>query len=175
MLRSWKGLILGCLLSCRMAPTQTQSARVVLERSVCFGFCPAYRVSLATDGVVRFEGLDSAAVRDSGTISPDTVRALVARFEQAGFFAMDSAYVPGEPGCGAAATDNPYATLTAEIGGRRKTIRHYYGCIGVIPGERAPGGIHPPIGAVVTLATLAAQVDSAAGTERWLQRAPRGR
>jgi hypothetical protein len=165
--------VASAVLGCRAAPPQ-ERARIVLERSVCFGFCPAYRVSLATDGVVRFEGLDSAAVRDSGTISADTVRALARRFEEAGFFGMDSAYVPGEPGCGIHATDNPYATLTLDVGGRQKIVRHYYGCMGVARGDGS-GGIHPPTGAVAALASLATQVDSAAGTARWLQRAPRGR
>jgi uncharacterized protein DUF6438 len=165
------------LAACHAAPPAAPDARVALERTSCFGFCPAYRVVLYSDGSVRFTGMgDRAGRSDSASIAPDEVRALATRFEEAGFFAMDSAYTPGERGCGISATDHPYATLTARIGGREKTVRHYYGCTGtenvdslkawyVDSASNSPANRRGPLG---TLARLAMAVDSLAGTSRWV-------
>jgi hypothetical protein len=154
---------------CRPAAPPAQHARVVLERTPCFGVCPTYRVTLEPDGAVRFVGLDPELPRsDSARVSPEAVRALAARFDEAGFFTMDSAYVQGQRGCGIFATDHAYENLTAEIGGRTKTIRHYLGCTGTNNADSIPAARANRAGPLATLERLAAEVDSVAGTGRWL-------
>lgn len=155
--------------ACRPAAPPSESARIVLEREPCFGFCPTYRVSLEPDGAVRFVGLNPQRPRsDSARVSPEAVRLLAHRFEEAGFFAMDSAYVPGERGCGINATDHAYVNLTAALAGRTKTVRHYLGCTGTENADSIPAARANREGALGKLERLAAEVDSAAGTSRWL-------
>src|SRR5437016_5722609 len=57
----------------------------------------SYRVEIDGGGLVRFTGLGGhlGGWTDSMRVSPDTVRALAAEFERAGFFSFDTAYVPG--------------------------------------------------------------------------------
>src|SRR5947209_6052729 len=58
---------------------------IALERGLCYGSCPAYRVRIGTDGVVVFEGKDFvlAEGRHTGHVDPITVRRLAHRFIEA--------------------------------------------------------------------------------------------
>jgi hypothetical protein len=155
--------------ACGPARLAEQNARIVLERAPCFGSCPTYRVVVESDGAVRFTGMgDRAGRTDSARVSPDAVRALAARFDEAGFFAMDSAYTPGQRGCGIFATDHAYTTLTAETGGRAKSVRHYLGCTGTEKADSIAAKQEDRPGALGALTRLATAVDSVAGTSRWL-------
>jgi hypothetical protein len=166
-------LIVSLASACRPARPTDENARIVLERAPCFGFCPAYRVVVESDGTVRFTGIgDRAGRTDSARVSPEAVRALAAQFDEAKFFAMDSAYIPTERGCGIHATDHAYATLTAEIGGRVKSVRHYLGCTGTENPDSIAGRQEDRPGALGALTRLATAVDSVAGTSRWLGEPP---
>ena len=96
--------------------------RIQLERTACFGTCPAYRVEIREDGTVTYAGRDH--VRVSGertwTIDPEAVRGLAREMERAGFFEMKDSYTGGM-------TDLPTTYTTLTSGGRTKKIRDYYG------------------------------------------------
>ena len=174
----WRLLTLTVILAiaCRSGRPTEQNARIVLERAPCFGFCPAYRVVVEGDGTVRFTGLgDRAGRADSARVSPEAVRALADRFNKADFFGMDTAYTPGARGCGIHAIDHAYATLTADIGGRARTVRHYLGCTGTESPDSIASRQEDRPGALGALTRLAAAVDSVAGTSRWLGEPPPSR
>ncbi len=138
----------------RRSDGDLRSVVITLERTPCFGRCPVYRLSIAGIGAVTFEG--KANVKTQGTatarISEEAVRDLVAEFEKADFFSLSDRYVPGEPTCLRAITDNPSAITSITLGDRSKTVHHYYGCEGV-PRQ---------------LTELEARIDTVANSSRWI-------
>jgi len=134
----------------RSERADTKGTVVRLERSECYGTCPAYSVEIHGDGSIDYEG--NAYVANKGRqraqIAPDALVALAARFDKAGFFRLDWA----DP-CDAVATDNPTATLTFTTGLRTRTIADYHG-----------NGCMPKV-----LRDLEDEVDRVAGTARWVE------
>jgi hypothetical protein len=122
---------------------------VRLERSECYGVCPAYGVQLSGDGLVEYEGKAFVAVRGRATsrVGGAAVAALIARFEAAGFFRLD-----WDDPCDRISTDSPTSTLTFVRGGRKRTIADYHG-----------NGCMPPV-----LRELENEVDRVAATAPWV-------
>ena len=106
------------------------SVAVTLERGPCFGACPVYSLTISTAGEVRFTGTRHTAQAGEATrrIPPARVDSLLAELKEGGYLDFADVYEPGAPGCGRAPTDLPSATTSAVLDGRRKEIRHYYGC-----------------------------------------------
>src|SRR5690349_8944889 len=75
---NWVFLIAGIygLIACHARPAgdvttiAVRTDSIVLERTSCFGFCPAYRLSVRTDGFVTFR---SREPRDSSTMHTDVI------------------------------------------------------------------------------------------------------
>lgn len=90
------GLLTLLILSAATINAQDTNAPVVvtLERTACFGTCPVYTVTILEDGTVIYNGADHVAVTGEQitSIEPETVAALVAAFEEAGYFDWDEAY-----------------------------------------------------------------------------------
>ena len=130
---------------------------VTLERTVCFGTCPSYQVTIASDGAVTFEGRDF--VKSKGTakaqISPEAFRKLVNEFEKVKYFSLDDRYEPGSPGCPTAATDSPSARTSIQTNDRTKGVSHYYGC--------------RDSEVLRALTSLESKIDEIAGTEKWIR------
>src|SRR5262249_7291688 len=103
---------------------------ITLERTACFGSCPIYKVTIASDGAVTFTG--QRFVRTQGTakgqISRLSFRGLVDEFKRINYFALDNKYVPGEPNCQSPPTDMPSANTSIQIDRRTKSVAHYHGC-----------------------------------------------
>jgi Domain of unknown function (DUF6438) len=123
------------------------SVRITLQRTGCYGSCPAYTVSVATDGIV-FDGRAFVGVKGTRTDTADAsdVRRLAEKFVVADFYSFDDAYI-------ASVTDNPEYILSIEIDGHKKTVEDYVGSWVGMP-------------AVVT--ELENEVDSFARTKRWI-------
>lgn len=130
--------------------------RVTLERKPCFGTCPVYRVSVAGDGAVAFEGLGYVDSIGSftGRIDADRVAALARLFEEQGYFALDDKYAYGEPSCPSYATDAPTVITSVTIGNRSKRVEHDLGCAGVPQ----------------RLSDLESRIDEIVGTSRWIRK-----
>ena len=84
-----------------------------LERTLCYGTCPAYRLHLDREGRVRFLSLNPG---DSGriaqdSISPEALLFLQREAERIGFFALPDS-LNGTPLCADWATDHSTATVT---------------------------------------------------------------
>ena len=130
---------------------------ITLERTVCFGTCPSYQVTIARDGTVSFEGRDF--VKTKGTarahINPEDFNKLVNEFEKIKYFALDDKYESGSPGCPNAATDSPSARTSIRMNGKSKSVSHYYGC--------------RDSEVLKALTALERKIDEIAGTEKWIK------
>ena len=136
---------------------QDQDGMIRLERSVCFGTCPSYKVTIASDGTVTFEGRDFVKTKGTATaqIKPDDFKQLASEFEKIKYFSLDGKYEPGTPGCGVAATDLPYARTAIRLGRRIKSVSHYHGCTSSE--------------VLRALTALERKIDEIAGTEKWIK------
>lgn len=153
-LKIFAALAVFALAACASAATPAEPSledvRISLTRDVCFGFCPAYSVSITGEGEVIYEGraFVNAVGERRAQIPQSDVAALVARFDAAGFDTLRDEYR-------ANVTDLPTFTLTLERGGRTKTVVDYGGELAGMPdGVRA----------------LQDDVDRVAGTARWILR-----
>jgi hypothetical protein len=149
----------------RFPDSPLRDVRIVLERTQCYGNCPAYRVEIRGDGSVLFtsKGWDAEKV-DAGRwpvnatgilaggphrdrIPPAHVAALVQRFRDAHFFGLARGYH-------AEITDSATYTLSLRIGASAKRVEDYVG---------------EQVGMPPSVTALEDAVDAAAGTVRWIK------
>ncbi len=130
-------------------PWDLQDVKIELSRSMCYGRCPAYSVTIRGDGSVDFNGERYVQIpgKHDARIARDAVMELVRQFESAKFFAAGDKYI-------AEVTDNPTYTLTLAVGGKTKTLTDYVG---------------EQVGMPLVITDLENAVDEAAGTERWIK------
>lgn len=133
---------------------------IVLERTVCFGTCPAYRLRILGDGAVLFEPRIPAGSPATDNIPVERVRALAAALERADFNAFPDVIQQDRVYCALEATDNPSAIISVYRGAESKTVNHYFGCRA--NDERAQQRLE-------VLRALPAQIDSAANAARWIR------
>src|SRR5258706_8044593 len=136
---------------------QNKTGLITLERSVCFGTCPSYIVTLASDGKVTWEGRDFVKTIGKATaqIRPEAFDKLVKEFEKIKFATLDDKYETGTRGCPESATDNPSAQVSIRTNGKTKGVLHYYGC--------------RDSEVLRKLTALERKIDEVIGTERWLK------
>jgi acetamidase/formamidase len=130
---------------------------VTLERTVCFGSCPIYKVTITQNGTVTYEGRDFVKTKGTATaqIKPEDFNKLTGEFEKIKYFSLDDRYEPGAPGCPNAATDSPSARTSIRKNGRTKGVSHYYGC--------------RDSEVLRALTALERKIDEVAGTEKWIR------
>jgi hypothetical protein len=130
-------------------------AVITLERTVCFGSCPVYKLTIYSDGRVLYQGIRFVKRKGKavGRISRKAFNDLVQEFTNNEFFGLYDAYVPGSPGCPQVATDLPSAIISLELNGKKKSIRHYHGCSG--------------LSALKLLTELEDHIDAAANSKKW--------
>jgi uncharacterized protein DUF6438 len=153
------GLIPAALWACTSSPSPAPGGEVevdsiVLERTFCFGTCPAYRLSLTRAGAVHFRSRnpgDSTAATDR--VDPAQVAALAREAERIGFWSLPEVIRTDPRLCGAMATDHPGAIVTLYAAARTKRVDDYHGCRDVPPALRR----------------FEARIDSVASSERWVR------
>lgn len=137
-------------------PIDLATVEIVLERTECYGLCPAYTVKIAGDGTVRYHG--SAYVREigdlTGHIEPAVVRELVARFDAARFSELGDAYV-------ATVTDGPTTFIEISRDGKRKRVENY-GSATTDPAHRSE---HERLDALADAIDRAVRIEGWIGTE----------
>ena len=103
---------------------------VALERTPCFGVCPAYRVVLARTGRIRFERRNRHATpltsRDS--VPPEDVSAVLTRMVLIGFTKLPDSITHGSAACGPWMTDHPSVTIAVYVPRVVKVVTDDYGC-----------------------------------------------
>lgn len=127
------GLVLAAACGRSQAPTpaHTRGAdSLVLERSPCFGFCPAYRLRIRADGAVSFTSHDP---RDTTRVAVDSIQPrqvlwLVQAAERSGFFALPPVIAEDHRYCPLRATDHSTATVAIYRADSATTVVDYQGC-----------------------------------------------
>ena len=156
-------LFSGCT-SHRAADGNTVAAldSIVLERTPCYGSCPAYRLTIARGGAVRYLGknVEDSAPPVSATIPAGLLDTLAARAAQIGFDQLPDTIANDRSLCVTAATDNS-TIIVGLFGQRSKEVVYYMGCTtGRMDVPRAPP--------LVKLAAFADLVDSLTDSRRWI-------
>jgi hypothetical protein len=101
-------------------------ARVVsLSRSVCFGMCPAYDVTLYADGTVEFQGKEFVKVTGLKTKKVDaaTIDQITQAIAASGIQRLDALCCDCQEW-----TDHPTAVIGFEADGQWRTIVDSHGC-----------------------------------------------
>jgi len=148
----------------RSTPGQRADS-IVLERTTCFGICPAYRLSIARSGRVILTPLPGsrgmrAMVAGTDSLPPRVFTRLLSLADSAGFFALPDSTLGHPALCTRVHTDAPsiivsvYAAATG-----LKRVNHYMGCEG--------GGDSTSAARLRRLEAFAAEIDREAGTSRW--------
>jgi hypothetical protein len=133
---------------------------ITLERTICYGSCPMYTLTVTADGSVSFQPkhVDGRAIVSGrvkqGSISKDKVRELVSEFERANYFSFKDSYRLFDKECSESWTDHPSAITSLTINGKFKSVDHDYGCKGNIVLDR--------------LTDLENKIDEIANTKQWL-------
>jgi len=122
--------------------------RIVLRRSACYGDCPDYTVEMTNDEI-KFEGRLSVVAmgKHKAPVNPQLVRALAQKFVDADFYSMDEFYA-------AHITDSPGYLLCLAIDNQKKQVHDYVGY---------------RVGMPSIITELQKDVDSLAGTTRWIE------
>ena len=123
---------------------------ITLQRTVCFGFCPAYTVSISSSGEVIYRGerFVNVAGEQRAQIAAEDVERLLQRLDAIGFERLRDEYR-------AQVTDLPTTTITLERNGRTKRVVDYGGLSAGMP---------------EAVRELQDEIDRVAGTERWVLR-----
>lgn len=156
------------------SPTQTQASPpppapasipsdtiITLERTVCYGQCPSYKITIFADGTVIYEG--RKFVKTMGEVrsklNQEELRQLVSEAERISYFSLKDRYETFEDGCGSYATDGPFYNTSIQMNGKRKAIRHYSGC-----NEKDMKTPYPP-----GLAEFEQDIDETVNSRQWVK------
>ena len=131
------------------AITDWKSLTITLERTLCFGACPDYRVQIGADGKVSYIGRAFVAITGEHVdqVPMAAVRTLYEAFVAADFFAARDSYKAG-------ITDNPTYTVSISFDGHTKTVVDYVGRSVGMPKE---------------ITTLEDAIDATAQTAKWVK------
>jgi hypothetical protein len=124
------------------------SLRISLQRTPCYGWCPAYNLEIAGDGTVTWFGEHYVEAKGgrSAKIPVEKVRALYDAFVKADFFwTFDDYHAP--------ITDLPTQIISISFDGHSKSIVDY-------------AGAHAGMPKVID--ELEDAVDEAAGSKAWI-------
>lgn len=134
------------------SPEQELDAVITLERTVCFGFCPVYKLTVYGDGRVEYDGQQYVEVagKQTSQLTPQQVKELLDLFEQADYFKLEDEYI-------APVTDLPSTITSLTLNGKTKTIVNFGGCL---EGSPLPA---PP-----ALCELETRIDEVVNTAQWI-------
>jgi len=134
-----------------LSDADLKTLTIHMERTGCYGSCPAYTVTIHGDGRVEYDGKRHVKEKGAqeGRLEPDTIKALTKEFAKANFLTLSEDY-SGEK-CTRYCTDMATAVTEIEVKELKHRVKHYYGC----------GG------APKVLFDLESAMDKIANTERW--------
>lgn len=121
------GLTLSLVVLSVAQSTPTPTPVITLDRSVCFGSCPVYKVEIYEDGKVVYEGKEFVKKKGiaHSQITKQELEHLVEQFTKINYFDLKS-----EPDCPQSSTDHPSASTSLKWHGRQNVVIHYHGCSG---------------------------------------------
>lgn len=117
---------------------------LTLKRTECFGWCPAYTLTITADGTVKFTPYGAFAQRGdgpmpslplTGKITTGQLNILLSEVKNINFFSLQEHYDLGGKSkwsskCPEPWTDSPSAIISIVAKGRRKTVSHDLSCRG---------------------------------------------
>jgi hypothetical protein len=94
-----------------------KNAVITLERSVCYGRCPAYKLKIEGNGTVSYEGIRFVAVegKQTGSISQEDFKKMVDQFFAIQYFDLQDKYDED-------ISDVPHCETSLSIDGKTKKI-----------------------------------------------------
>ncbi|HKS10477.1 MAG TPA: DUF6438 domain-containing protein [Pyrinomonadaceae bacterium] len=130
---------------------------ITLQRTVCFGSCPAYKLTIYDDGKVEYEGKEFVKRKGKaeGQITKAELEKLIAEFERIDYLNLADNYTLESKNCPQGWTDNPTAVTSLNWKDKKKTIVHYHGCRGSDVLDQ--------------LTALEDKIDQVANTKRWIK------
>lgn len=135
---------------------------VVLERTVCFGRCPAYRLSIASNGRVVFTPDSPPGAIERDSISPGAFASLIAQIARANFDSFPPVTRDDKVLCAMQATDHPGSTITVFRPAGAKSVNDYTGCHAHPEDKQSAARL-------VELRKLDELIDSTAQSARWVR------
>jgi hypothetical protein len=119
-----------------------------LERSGCYGSCPAYRVDVHGDGRAVYTGSHYVDVvgEHRYTVAPEAVARLLDSVRAKGLWSLRASYRAG-------VTDNPTYKVTMRLGGQTHSIEDYVGSA---------------VGMPASVTEFEKEIDDAAGSKSWI-------
>ncbi len=116
-------IAVGCARNQTPTPSDLDEVVITLERTVCFGVCPEYKLIVYGNGTVVYEGKRFVRIEGKRTIaiSEEKVRQLLSEFKKIDYFSLNDSYEEFM------ATDMPSAFTSLTVDGKTKTVRHYHG------------------------------------------------
>lgn len=141
---------------------------LVLERTTCYGTCPAYRLRVTNTGEIRFESRNPGDQARTGvdTVAAGTLPFLISRAMAVGFFELPQEIVRDSVLCRNRATDHPTVVVTIFMTSTAKAVTDYHGCF-----ETREHGVVPRI---ERLRSFESEIDSVLQSSQWVRPARRG-
>ena len=130
--------LMGCLLAAlttyateSLGADEAEESSITLERTLCYGKCPSYRMTVYSSGAYAWEGRKyvSRLGKHQGRINRKV-------FEDAMKLLQDYRYLEFKDnyadytGCTSMSTDSPSAIIEVKGPVGPKRIKHYHGCEG---------------------------------------------
>jgi hypothetical protein len=145
-------------------PKDSAEVQISLERSTCYGTCPAYKVSVDGAGNVRYEG--EQFVAQTGVhewkVNPARVEHLLKVFARMNFFDMKF-------DCRRTITDVPTETIGLRVGGRVYSLANRWGGIDELSIGTEDSKLEPDLDVHALLDWLADWIDEALDTETYVR------
>lgn len=138
---------------------------VTLERTECYGACPAYALVIPARGTVRFVSLnsDEAGRKASQPTSSAIVERIGRVLASQQFLQLPEIEKGQPPFCSALATDQPTITVAVFRGASRIVRRYYRGCRGSDVRDTTARGY------VRRLVVIADSIDAIATQAGWIR------
>jgi hypothetical protein len=151
-------LLTFCEAAAQREPKIPDDLEITLQRTVCFGSCPDYTISIDAHRKVMFTGREFTKRNGTaiGRISKAALVTVITKFDQIDLDSFADDYSDGGV-CETYATDMPSEIISLRRNGRIKTVNHYFGCWG----KEAKKKLEP-------LVNLGKMIDRLTNSKRWV-------
>lgn len=147
-MRIWLTVVTAVLFATSCVPAQQPSAgaspqrtsrlgvapfdEITLQRTECYGTCPAYTVVLHGDGTVVYKGKSHVVAfgERKASIPKASISFLLSAFDEASFLSFQDEYGSERDGCKEVWTDSSSLMIRYQSKANSKSVAYYRGCVG---------------------------------------------
>jgi hypothetical protein len=138
---------------------------LVLERTICYGTCPAYRLLITHAGRLRFVGTHPQdSTRVSASLPRKVADSIFRALDEARFLTFPAKIADDPSLCPDRATDHPTVLIVVYLKSGVRRVEDYHGCY-LRPDHSVAGGL-------AALRALEDSIDRLANTSRWVRALP---